>query len=116
MDPKTMSLREQEHLYWSKQGTTTEMYKSMIDHMLGISDEQIQHCFREYGKYCLRGGTLNDCSEERRVRAMLLSVNNLLNPKYNTRSTAIRRLGDILWEVSLDVIEYVYATQLSVYL
>lgn len=92
------------------------MYYDLPDHMLGISDEKIQHCFREYGKYCLREGTLNDCSEERRVRAMLLSVNNLLNPKHNTRSTAIRRLGDILWEVSLDVIEYAYATQLSVYL
>lgn len=39
MDPKTMSLREQEHLYWPKQGTTTEMYKNMIETLEGVVDD-----------------------------------------------------------------------------
>lgn len=81
----------------------------LVDNMVTISDDQFQHCFREYGRYCLKEGTINCLEEEYRVRSVLLSVTYLLDPDFSTRSSAIKRLGNVLWDVSLDAIEYAYA-------
>lgn len=87
------------------------IFFDLPDYMVAISDEQCQHCFREFGKYCLKRGTLNNCTEEYRVGTVLRSVALLLKPEYKTYSTAIKRLGDVLWEVSLDAFEYARAIQ-----
>lgn len=42
---------------------------------------------------------------------MLFSVAFILKPGSPRQSTAIKRLRDVLWEVSLDAVEYAYILQ-----